>query len=150
MRRLTGRAGLLALAVLTVIAGVVTMHSLGFGHRPMSMADGGHGMQASETHHAASAASHPQGMHAVAAVDVCTSCRTEVVAAWSMPGHGMGAMCLAVLPFLVLLLVRLLARHTRGLARHLLAPGLSASVPSGRAPPAYLRPSLSQLCILRT
>lgn len=147
--RLTRRSGLLVLAVLALIAGVVAMHSLGLGHGPMSMASAGHGVGSSETHHAAPLAAGPAPAHRSETAQTCATCLVVVAAGSSAPAHGMGSMCLAVLPILLLLLVALLRRRTSTLTHPVRRGRLRVLLRSGRDPPAYLRPSLSKLCILR-
>lgn len=147
------RTYLRALAVVGLIAGVITMHSLGLGHGPMA----GHPMSAGTSQTSQMAAMDGTPEHP--APQDATSVMTEVIAeamaeaevvAGTIPAHGMAAMCLAVLPFLVLLLARILGFRVRGLglATHLLAA--RRTVRSDRAPPAYRCPSLLKLCILRT
>ncbi len=146
--RLTRRSGLLVLAVLALIAGVVAMHSLGLGHGPMSMASAGD-VGSSETHHAAPLAAGPAPAHWSETAETCATCLVVVAAGSSAPAHGMGSMCLAVLPILLLLLVTLLRRRASTLTHPVRRGRLRVLLRSGRDPPAYLRPSLSKLCILR-
>ncbi|MEO3939025.1 DUF6153 family protein [Dermatophilaceae bacterium Soc4.6] len=135
-----GQTHLRFLAVVGLIVGVVAMHSLGLGHGPMSA---GHSMSAGTTQMA--------GMGASSEAHATTSVVADVGAVVGVdPSHQMAAMCLAVLPFLVLLIARMLGFRIRGLgsaARLLPAWG---NVRSDRAPPAYRCPSLLKLCILRT
>jgi len=91
------------------------------------------------------------GMGAPPALHATTSVMADGEAVVGVdPSHGMAALCLAVLPFLVLLVARMLGFRIRGLgptARLLPAWG---NVRRERAPPAYRCPSLLKLCILRT
>ena len=135
---------MLGLAVMALIAAVVTMHSLGFDH-------------------ALTATSSPAGVGHEMAHDVdpqpqtdtgwspCPAC-TAVLSANSRHGGGdMDAMCLAALPLFFLLLLMAVRARTDNHDAAALAARLSSLVLAARAPPGpHLRPSLSKLCILRT
>lgn len=147
------RTYLRVLAVVGLIVGVIAMHSLGLGHGPMA----GHPMSAgtSQTSQMAAMDGTPAHPAPQAATSVMTEVTAEVMAeaevvAGTIPAHGMAAMCLAVLPILVLLIAQMLGFRVRGLglATHLLAA--RRTVRGDRAPPAYRCPSLLKLCILRT
>jgi len=135
-----GRTHLRAFAVVGLIVGVVAMHSLGLGHGPMPT---GHWMSAGTAQMA--------GMGAPPAAHATRSVVADVEAVTGLdPAHGMGAMCLAVLPFLVLLIARMLGFRIRGLGPAARLLPTRGGVRSEPAPPAYRCPSLLKLCILRT
>ena len=145
------RALLRVLAVTVLITGIIAMHSLGLGHGPMAA---GHTGPTGHTGRGVMVETTEMvGMEASAATRTMATMGTfvtDVVTEAGDPAHGMAAMCLAVLPFLVLLLARMLGFRIRGLAftaRLLAARGM---VRSDRAPPGYRSPSLLKLCILRT
>ena len=133
-----GLIHLRVLAVVGLIVGVLTMHSFGLGHGPMTV---GHSLSAGTA--------QMTGMGAHLAPHTTTSVMAEAVVGVD-PAHGMAAMCLAVLPFLLLLLARTLSFRIRGLAPTARLLPARRIVPSDRAPPAYRRLSLLKLCILRT
>ena len=138
--RVAGRAVLLALAVLALVAAVITMHFLGAGHQPMAM---------SGSPHAVADNSQP-APDADTTVSRCPACVTVLTAA-SDAGQDTGTMCLAVLPLMLLLLVRSLRRRSGVFAASTLSVRLSSRVLTARGPPGlHLCPSLSKLCILRT
>ncbi len=139
-----GRTILRVLAVVALIAGIVVMHSLGLGHGPMATGHSGHSGPS-----AMAGTTEMVGMDATAAPHGLATA-DEVVAGSTDPGHGMAAMCLAVLPLLIILLARLLGFRVRALAHAVPRDGWGGFVPSNRAPPEHLRPSLLKLCILRT
>lgn len=135
------RTMLRVLAVAFLVSAVVAMHSLGLGHGPM-------------------AAAHSQTTGAMGATEMVdmagaasgrlSDAVTTVVAVVDDPSQGMAAICLAVLPLLVLLMARWLGWRVKEPARAVRRPGLGGFTASGRAPPAHLCPSLVKLCILRT
>ena len=139
-----GRSLQRVLAVVAPIVGIVAMHSLGLGHGPMATGHSGHTAQSEMA-----ATTQMVGM-GVSPAPHGTAPRVAVVTGSDDPAHGMAAMCLAVLPLLVLLLARLLGFRVRALAHVVPRHGWGGFVPSNRAPPAHLRPSLLKLCILRT
>ncbi len=131
---------MLGLAVMALIAAVVTMHSLGFGHAltaTSSPAGVGHDVD-------------PQPQTATG-WSPCRAC-TAVLSANSRHGGGdMDAMCLAALPLFFLLLLMAVRARADNHDAAALAARLSSLVLAARAPPGpHLRPSLSKLCILRT
>jgi hypothetical protein len=155
------------LAVMTLALAVIGMHSLGAGHLDL-MADDMPGMTqqlaavTSPLHPHAGTDLAPQALPgtgsttspAVAAptghAQRCPgSACSGVDPAGHSPGHDMTAMCLAVLPGLLLLLTWLLLR--RGAAAVVAGTAWRALTSPIRAgpPPPHLTPSLSQLCILR-
>ncbi len=136
----------LGLSILTLIAGFVTMHSLGLGHDPTAMTGAASSASAGHvTLHAVDSAPHAE-----AALGSCPTCAT-VLAGAARTVHQMGSMCLGVLPMLLLLLLRPLRRRAAATATATLALGRSAFALTARGPPGgHLRPSLSKLCVLRT
>jgi hypothetical protein len=154
------------LAVVTLALAVIGMHSMGAGHLDL-MAYGTHGMNQQVA--AVTSSSHPGIDMAPQAARTTYSTTSPAVAAppgdarpcpgsacsgISPAGHGAGhdmtAMCLAVLPGLLLLLTWLLlgrgpAAVVAGTAWRVLAGPIRAG-----PPPPHLTPSLSKLCILRT
>jgi hypothetical protein len=155
------------LAVMTLALAVIGMHSLGAGH-PGLMADDTHGMTQQVAAVTPSAQSHrtdmaPQALPgtgsttspAVAApTGHAQRCPGSACSGVDPAGHSAGqdmtAMCLAVLPGLLLLLTWLLLR--RGAAAVVAGTAWRALTSPIRAgpPPPHLTPSLSKLCILRT
>ncbi len=135
-----GRTHLRILAVVGLIAGVLAMHSLGLGHGPMTAG-----------HSPSPGTMQMAGMGAAPATDATTSVVARVEGAAGVdPAYGMAAMCLAVLPLLVLLSARMRGFRIRDLGRTARLLTASAMVRGDRAPPAYRCPSLLKLCILRT
>ena len=140
------RALLRVLAVGALIAGIVAMHSLGLGHGPMTTGHSGHSGHSGDA--VMAEATKMVGMSASPAALAMT--RADGIKAPGHPGHGMAAMCLAVLPLVVLLLARLLGWRVRSLAHAVRRRGGGGFVPGNRAPPALMCPSLLKLGILRT
>lgn len=145
------RALLRVLAVTVLITGIIAMHSLGLGHGPMAA---GHTGPTGHTGRGVMVETTEMvGMEASAATRTMATMGTfvtDVVTEAGDPAHGMAAMCLAVLPLLVLLIGRLLGWRVDTLAHVVRHQGGRGRVPGTRAPPAHLRPSLVKLCILRT
>ena len=157
------------LAVVTLALAVIGMHSLGAGHLDL-MADGTHGMHHSVAAVTSSLHPHPGTDMAPAArtTGSTTSPAVAAPAGHARPcpgstcsgvdpaghggGHDMTAMCLAVLPGLLLLLTWLLLGRGRGPVAAVAGTAWRALTSPIRAgpPPPHLTPSLSRLCILRT
>lgn len=136
-----GRAFVRALAVVALMTGVIAMHALGVGHCPM--ADAPVAMPAMQA-----AAGKPEATQITTTSVVLAG--VAALAGVADHPHGTAAMCLAVLPLLVLLVARSMGWRVRrvvGRVRSQDAPGVFRG---DRAPPAYLCPSLLKLCILRT
>lgn len=132
------RALLRTVGVLALLAGVVAMHSAGLGHQAMTM-----------TVVSAERGSHSDGGHGTAAGSAaCSPCSTTLAGLPAGLDHGIGAVCLAVVPLLLLLLGRLLVRRPGQLSSWLLDEG--AAVVRPRGSPPHLRPTLARLCVLRT
>lgn len=134
------RALLRTVGVLALLAGVVAMHSAGLGHQAMPM-----------TVVSAERGLHSDGGHGTAAGSVtpaCSPCSTALAERPAGLDHGLGAVCLAVVPLLLLLLGRLLVRRSEQLASWLL--GGPAPVGRPRGSPPHVRPTLARLCVLRT
>lgn len=153
-------------AVMTLALAVIGMHSLGAGHLDL-MADGTPGMTQQVA--AVTSSPHPgtdMAPQAARTTDSTTSpavaapvgharpCPGSACSVVAPAGHGAGhdmtAMCLAVIPGLLLLLARLLLRRrpaavTAGTAWR----AVTSPIRAGPSPP-HLTPSLSKLCILRT
>ena len=156
------------LAVMTLALAVIGMHSLGAGHLDL-MTDGTPGMTQQVAAVTSSLPLHPgtdMAPQAAPATGSTTSPAVAAPAGHARPcpgsacsgvgpaghggGHDMTAVCLAVLPGLLLLLTWLLlgrgpAAAAAGTAWRLLTSPIRAG-----PPPPHLTPSLSRLCILRT
>ena len=156
------------LAVVTLALAVIGMHSMGAGHHD-PMANSAHAMTQQVV--AASSSLHPHhGIDMAPQAARTTDSTTSASVAWptgharpcpgsacsgvGQAGRGAGqdmtAMCLAVLPGLLLLLTWLLL----GRSPSAVVAGTAWRAPTSpiRAgpPPPHLTPSLSKLCILRT
>ena len=151
---------LTVVAAMMLVAGVIAMHSLMAGHMPMarpgstSAAMPQHSMVM--TAHAPASGPTPiqrvaAGPAMVALGALAALSATGLTAQPSTTSHGMVAMCLAVLPALVLLLALALLRRCR---RQIMTPPgvvmIRQPVAIRGSPPRRTTPSLSQLCILRT
>ena len=131
-------------ATMMLVAGVVAMHSFMTGHAPMAQA--GLITTAVPHHTKATTVRTPPSPSQIQGFDVLTAPIPPSV-------HGVGDVCLAVLPALALLVVLSLLR-LRG--RHRIAPSGTGRTLQQRvcipfSPPRLRRtaPSLSQLCVLR-
>ena len=167
-RRLEGSPAGRLLAVMTLALAVIGMHSMGAGHHDL-MTDAAHGLTQQVAAVTSSSHLHPgtdMAPPAAPATDTTTAPAVAWPAGHARPcpgsacpgvgqarhgaGHDMTAMCLAVLPGLLLLLTWLLlgrspAAVVAGTAWHALTRPIRAG-----PPPPHLTPSLSKLCILRT
>jgi hypothetical protein len=164
--RLTGvRRWVLGSVTLALAIGVVVMHSLGLGHHGPSLPHHGsvtaqHGGALASTSvpppaetAGAGSVGHASGHaspDADAAASVAVAPGAGAVVAISAAGPGAMAVCLAVLP--VLLLLRRGGDRTwfaRALPRARRLP-FGARSSSSTRPPGRAGPTLSELCILRT
>ena len=157
------------LAVMTLALAVIGMHSMGAGHLDL-MADGTHGMTQQVAAVTSSSHPHPGTDMAPQAARATDSTTSPAVAAPGRAthdparaapapgvdpaghgaGHDMTAMCLAVLPGLLLLLTwLLLGRGPAAVVAGTAWRALTSPIRAG-PPPPHLTPSLSKLCILRT
>jgi hypothetical protein len=156
------------LAVMALALAVIGMHSMGAGHLDL-MADGTHGMHRPVAAVTSSLHPHPgtdMAPQAARATDSTTSPTVAAPASRMGPcpgsacsgvgpaghgaGHDMTAMCLAVLPGLLLLLTWLLSGRGQTAAVTATAWRTLTSPIRAGPPPPHLTPSLSKLCILRT
>jgi hypothetical protein len=158
------------LAVVTLALAVIGMHSMGAGHLDL-MADGTHGMTQQVAAVTSSSNPHPHPGTDMAPQAARTTNSTTSPAVAAPPGHAqacpgsacsgvdpaghraghdMTAMCLAVLPGLLLLLTwLLLGRSPAAVVAGTAWRALTSPIRAG-PPPPHLTPSLSKLCILRT
>ena len=160
------------LAVMTLALAVIGMHSLGAGHLDL-MTDGTPGMTQQVAAVTSSLPLHPgtdmapPTMRTMQTTDSTTSpavaapgqdharpCPGSACSGVAPAGHGAGhdmtAMCLAVLPTLLLLLTwLLLGRRRAAITAGTAWRALTSPIRAG-PPPPHLTPSLSRLCILRT
>jgi hypothetical protein len=155
------------LAVMTLALAVIGMHSLGAGHLDL-MAAGAPEMTTQLTAAASPTVRHPgtdmapkaspAAALATSAVPAATRHQPEPCPGSTCAGadpaghsasHDMTAMCLAVLPGLLLLLTSLLLRRSpAAVVAGTAWRALTSPIRAG--PPLHLTPSLSKLCILRT
>lgn len=153
------------LAVMTLALAVIGMHSMGAGHLDL-MADGNPGMTQQVAAVMSASHAHPGTDMAPQTTDSTTSpaiaaagharpCPGNACSGVDPAGHGAGhdmtAMCLAVLPGLLLLLLVtwLLRRSPAAVVAGTAWRALASPIRAG-PPPPHLTPSLSTLCILRT
>jgi hypothetical protein len=151
------------LALLVLAVAVVAMHSLGAGHDHLAPAHPGtdppghaaEPIMAAMSHHGDEpvvlAAAPTTAMVLAAAPEPGAACGDACrVAAGDEAGHLMGAVCLAVLSSL-LVLVLLLALRARGRRNRITAAEHWVRwVAPRRGPPRRVALSLAQVCVLRT
>jgi hypothetical protein len=146
-----------ALLVACVLAGVFAMHGLTGSHdATMALADQMPGSATSEPVQPA-ASSHrerslPEAAHpmSAAATEAPTGPELTVQAGHDGHSHAMGDACLAMLSALLLALVVALALGSLTLAHPIPLAVAAVRVTVDKPSPAWCRPTLSKLCVLRT
>lgn len=131
------------LAVLTLAVAVTAMHAMGAGHAGGSMS-----MSSMSSLSTAPAAAHHGHADATAPIRAVSVDDGPALHAGSFD-HGMGAMCLAVLPLLALALAHVLRRWRRTPAGRR-QDAVRRLVRTPRAPPPWAAPDLTLLGVSRT